>query len=197
MTMLTHSGILMLKKGTKTGGLFFHQNLSPYDFPKQLFGFISKMKEQEFSNQFNTYFENVQIVEEDSIINEQDRKIVPNVEEGDTWIKLSHRHKSNELDLVDILFSASFSELPDISKSIDPEEESDFSLTNHLYIVDLEERTVSFFIGGIGYNFNRSLVYEQKFEDFVDNEEENINVLLERYDALLQLKENELNERWN
>jgi len=195
--MLMHSGILMIKKGNKTGGLFFHQNLSPYDFSMQLFGFISKLKDSTFNNHFNEYFDKIKIVSENSIINEEDRKALPNVLEGDTWIQLSRRHESSELSLVDMLFSGSFSELPDISESIDPQDESDFSLTNHLYIVDLEEETVSFFTGGIGYNFTRSLVFEQKFKDIEDDNESNMKISLSRYNELLEQKEKELNERWN
>lgn len=195
--MLTHSGILMIRKGTKTGGLFFHQNLSPYDFPTHLFEFISKMKDSVFNANFNDYFDKIKIVPSSSPINEIDRKISSDIQKDDTWIHLSQRFENTELSLVRFLFSQNFSELPDVSTLIDQEDESDFSFTNHLYIVDLEERKISFFVGGIGYNFCRSLVYEQKFEDYLNDHEMNLEILLERYNDLLERKEKELNERWN
>lgn len=184
--MLAHSGIIMFKKGNKKAGLNFFEGLSPYDFPYSLFSFLSLFQSQNFSESFNNYFDALTVVSIDSEINAEDMKMLTKAQENQTWKKLSLNYSPNQSVLLDILFSGSFTELPDVSTLIVPEDESDLSFVNHVFEIDLDENTVSHFIGGIGFNFCRTLCFEMQFSEISEDMDINKEFALAKYSELLK-----------
>lgn len=176
----------MFKKGNKQAGLHFYAGLSPYEFPNYLFSFLFMFKDFNFSDSFNQYFQNIKVVSVESAINVEDRKILTKIQDEKTWLDLSDIYTDNESMLVDMLFSSSFTELPDISTLIIPEEDSDISHINHVYVIDLDDNSVSHYIGGLGFNFNRTLSYKKLFQDISDDSEIEANELLSNYSDLLK-----------
>lgn len=184
--MLAHSGILMFKKGNKQAGLHFYAGLSPYEFPKSLFSFLVQFKDFNFSDSFNQYIQNINIVSVESAINSEDRKMLTKIQGEKPWIDLSDIYTGNESILVDMLFSSSFTELPDVSTLILSEEDSDISHINHVYVIDLDDESVSHYIGGLGFNFYRTLSFKKYFKDISDDAEMETNDLLSHYSELLK-----------
>lgn len=184
--MLAHSGILMFKKGEKQAGLHFYAGLSPYEFPKSLFSFLAMFKDIKFSDLFNQYIQNVKVVSVKSTINSEDLKILTKIQDEKRWLDLSDIYTDNESMLVDMLFSSSFTELPDVSTLIVPEEDSDISHINHVYVIDLDDESVSHYIGGLGFNFNRTLSYKKYFKDISDDSEVEVKESLSNYSELLK-----------
>ena len=82
--MLAHSGIILFKKGTKQAGLHFYAGLSPYEFPRRLYQFLMLLKDTNFSESFNNYFDAINVVSVESIINPIDQKILSKINENDT-----------------------------------------------------------------------------------------------------------------
>jgi hypothetical protein len=186
--MLAHSGIILIKKGNKQAGLHFYAGLSPYEFPRSLFNFLNLLKDSKFSESFNNYFDNINVVSVQTAINAIDKSMLTKINESCTWKNLSDVYTSHENMLVDMLFSASFSELPDVSTLIVDLDESDLSHINHIYTIDLDENSVSHHIGGLGYNFERSISYKELIQDLSDDIELNLKNSLSKYSELLKNK---------
>lgn len=186
--MLSHSGIIMFKKGNKQAGLVFEEGLSPYEFPSSLFKQMNLFKDTKFLESFNNYFDNLNIVSVSSEINEDDKIMLSKQNEEIIWKNLSDFYTENQSILFDLLFSASFKELPDVSSLIVPIEDSELSFLNHFYIIDLEENKISHFIGGLGFNFNRSLCFEINISDISDDIDFNCQYALNQYSELLKNK---------
>ena len=66
--MLAHSGIILFKKGTKQAGLHFYAGLSPYEFPRRLYQFLMLLKDTNFSESFNNYFDASEYIEQHLIL---------------------------------------------------------------------------------------------------------------------------------
>lgn len=186
--MLSHSGIILIKKGNKQAGLHFYAGLSPYEFPRSLFNFLNLLKDSKFSESFNNYIDNINVVSVQTTINAIDKLMLTKINESCPWKNLSDVYTSHESMLVDMLFSASFSELPDVSTLIVDIDESDLSHINHIYTIDLDENSVSHHIGGLGYNFERSLSYKEFIQDLSDDIELNLKNSLSKYSELLKNK---------
>ena len=186
--MLAHSGIILFKKGTKQAGLHFYAGLSPYEFPRRLYQFLMLLKDTNFSESFNNYFDAINVVSVESIINPIDQKILSKINENDTWKDLSDVYTNYEFVLLDLLFSSSFLELPDVSTLIVDIDESDITHINHVYVVDLDERSIAHYIGGLGYNFDRSISFKEYIKDIPDDIEYNIKNYLVHYSELLKNK---------
>lgn len=191
--MLSHSGIIMFKKGNRQAGLVFEEGLSPYEFPSSLFKFMNLFKDSTHLDSFNNYFDNLNIVSVSSEINEDDKIMLSKQNEEIIWKNLSDFYTENHSDLFDLLFSASFKELPDVSSLIVPIEDSELSFLNHFYIIDLEENKISHFIGGLGFNFNRSLCFEINISDISDDLDFNCKYALNKYSELLKNKYGTIN----
>ena len=176
----------MFKKGNKTSGLFFSEGLNPYDFPDCLFKSLSSFKEPLFLESFNNYIETVKVVSVKSQINEEDKKILTKVKDNVTWKELGYLYAENEYILSELLFSQSFKELPDVSELIVDEEDSDLSFLNHFLIIDLDQNKLSHYMGGLGFNFCRTLCQEISFVDISDNNDLNSENFLQNYSKLLQ-----------
>lgn len=186
--MLAHSGIILFKKVNRTAGLHFYAGLSPYEFPRTLFNFLIQLKDSRFKDSFNNYFDNISIVPFKSVINQIDKQMLTKANENCTWKDLSDLYTNYESVLANTLFSASFTELPDVSSLIVDIDDSEISHINHIYTIDLDENSISHHIGGIGFNFERSLSYKELIENITDDEEVFLKDSLSKYSELLKNK---------
>lgn len=169
---ILETGVIYFKNGRKKVGLYLFNGLNPKTLGEELFEFIVKLNNKDIYNSIKKYVEEVEVVTGLSEINKENLEIMRehvNMEDSTQWHKFKFEFRKLPKIAVNLLLGANFNQLINMSKLFSTQEYSEAESINHIYEIDVKNKQLTYFYGGINTNQNWQKVKTIKFSEFVKN----------------------------
>lgn len=179
------NGLIILQLGERSASLFFEFGMQPSNILPSLLEQVRKFNNGNTLEEYIEYFNKVSIVNPSDDIHDQDRGTLFFMNKNQTWNMISDAYAEFPNLPIRALFEKTLVNLPDFKRSLNLEDNQDIS---NVYVIDLDTKTLQYYVGGTAYGFNREMLESVDFTEIDEDYSELLDTVLTSITAKLNTK---------